>query len=75
MGIGVAHGLVRRLGGGIERQRRVDLCGFCEGQGGIGPIDRRGRGHKQMADLAGARHFYRVECADQVGTDVGGRVA
>jgi hypothetical protein len=67
----VAHRLVRLLGGGVDGQRGIDLLHLAERHLLIGAVDRRGRRHQQVPDLQLARAFHHVECAGDVGVDVG----
>ena len=70
----MAHALGRLLGRGVERQLGVALLALVEGHVFIRTIDRAGRGHQQVAHAQFARAFHHVECADDIGVDIGAGV-
>ena len=66
--------LVRFLRRGIDRKRSVGWVCLGKRHVRVGAVDGGGRGHEQMLrpELLGA--FQNVECAEEVGFDVGTRV-
>lgn len=74
LGVGGGHELVGLLGGGVERNRRVDAVLLGERHLLVAAVHRAGAGVDQVLDRVVAAGLEDVEEADEVALQVGARV-
>lgn len=74
LGVGGGHELVGLLGGGVERDRRVDAVLLGERNLLVAAVDRAGAGVDEVPDRVVAAGLEHVEEADEVALEVGTRI-